>query len=151
MSDENKVGRPSAYDPKYVAQARKICMLLGATDEQLAEVFDVSVTTINNWKREHPEFLASVKEGKISADAEVAVSLHHRAIGYSHPEVDIKVIEGQIVQTVITKHYPPDTGAAMAWLKNRQPKIWRDRQEVKIDATDNFAEYMATRGQQDAD
>lgn len=151
MSDTKPVGRPSSYDPKYAAQARKICMLLGATDEQLAEVFGVSVATIYNWKLDYPEFLEAIKEGKVSADAEVAVSLHHRATGYSHPEVDIKVVEGQIVQTVITKHYPPDTGAAMAWLKNRQPKVWRDRQEIKLDTTDNFAEYMLSRGQQETD
>jgi hypothetical protein len=151
MSDTKPVGRPSSYNPKYAEQARKMCMLLNATDEQLAEVFEVSVATIYNWKAEFPEFLESIKEGKASADANVAASLYERATGYSHPEVDIKVIEGQIVQTVITKHYPPDTGAAMAWLKNRQPKVWRDRQEIKLDTTDNFAEYMATRGKQETD
>ncbi len=25
------------------------------------------------------------------------------------------------------KHYPPDPAAAIFWLKNRQPKRWRDR------------------------
>ncbi len=25
----------------------------------------------------------------------------------------------------------PDTGAAMAWLKNRQPRQWRDKQDIE--------------------
>ncbi len=29
-----------------------------------------------------------------------------------------------------TKHDPPDTKAALRWLMNRQPAVWRDRQEV---------------------
>ena len=31
-----------------------------------------------------------------------------------------------------TEHYPPDTKAALRWLMNRQPALWRDRQEVNV-------------------
>ena len=34
-----------------------------------------------------------------------------------------------------TKHYPPDTKAALRWLRNRQPDVWRDRQEVNVTGT----------------
>ena len=27
------------------------------------------------------------------------------------------------------EHYPPDTAAASLWLRNRQPKLWRERSE----------------------
>jgi len=33
--------------------------------------------------------------------------------------------------TELTKHYPPETGAAFLWLKNRQPKKWKDKIELK--------------------
>ena len=26
-----------------------------------------------------------------------------------------------------TEHYPPDTQAASLWLRNRQPRQWRDK------------------------
>lgn len=29
------------------------------------------------------------------------------------------------------EHYPPDTTAAIFWLKNRQPAKWRDKKEVE--------------------
>lgn len=129
------VGRPSSYRPEFAEQAYNYC-LLGATDIQLAEFFEVSEVTLNAWKKEFPEFLKSLKEGKELADAKVAQALFHRATGYSHPEVDIKMYEGHVIKTDLVKHYPPDTGAAMAWLKNRQGGLWRDKQEVDHKSTD---------------
>ncbi|WP_420154868.1 terminase [Siphonobacter sp.] len=123
-------GRPTAYKPDYDDQAYRLC-LLGFTDEQLASYFEVTGRTINNWKAEHPSFFQSLKRGKLIADARVAESLFERAIGYSHPDLDIKVIDGRIVKTEITKHYPPDTTAAIFWLKNRQKALWRDKVDVE--------------------
>jgi hypothetical protein len=37
------------------------------------------------------------------------------------------MFEGEIITTKLTKHYPPDTTAAIFWLKNRQPGKWRDK------------------------
>ncbi len=123
-------GRPSEYDPKKTPKQTKKACLMGATDNDLADFFGVSEKTINNWKKEHPEFLQSIKDGKEIADSKVAKSLYERANGYSHPEVHISNYQGKITQTDLTKHYPPETTAAIFWLKNRQPAKWRDRREV---------------------
>jgi len=127
---KDKGGRPSKYDAKYDDQAYKLC-LLGADDSQLADFFEVNEDTINEWKKRHPTFSESLKTGKGIADANVAKSLYHRATGYEHPEVDIKMYEGEIIITDITKRYPPDTTAAIFWLKNRQRSKWRDKQDVE--------------------
>lgn len=129
-----KVGRPTSWRPEYADLAYKFC-LLGASDKRLAEMFEVHVDTIDEWKRAIPEFSESVKRGKEVADAEIAHALFHRAKGYSHPEDDIKAVNGSIVITQTVKHYPPDTGAATLWLKNRQPKVWRDKVETEVTAT----------------
>lgn len=129
MATKNKVGRPTNYKKEYAEQARKLC-LLGHTDAELAEFFDVSEQTINAWKKAHAEFLESIKKGKAVADGEVASKLFHRATGYEHPEDDIRAVEGKIVITPTVKHYPPDTTAAIFWLKNRQGKKWRDKQDI---------------------
>lgn len=134
----SNAGRNTLYKEEYAEQAYKFC-LLGATDERLAEFFDVSVATINNWKINFPAFLESIKNGKERADAEISKALFHRAKGYSHPDVDVKVIDGQVVMVDLVKYYPPDTGAAMAWLKNRQPKYWRDKQEIDVTSSDGTA------------
>lgn len=129
------VGRPTKYKPEYAELARKFC-LLGATDKRLGELFEVNTDTINEWKKVHPEFSVSIDEGRHIADAEIANSLYHRAKGYSHPEVDIKVIQNQVVMTDLIKHYPPDTTAASLWLRNRQGDKWRDKTEHELTGKD---------------
>jgi ssDNA-binding replication factor A large subunit len=67
----------------------------------------------------------------------VSARLVERAMGYSHPDVDIRTISvgngfSEIVKTPIIKHYPPDTAAASLWLRNRQPDKWRDKPEVSV-------------------
>lgn len=119
-------GRPSKYKPEYAGQAKKLCML-GMTDKEMASFFGVAESTFNLWKTVHPEFSESLKGGKDLVDAEVAAKLYHRAMGYEHPEDDIRAVNGEIVITPMVKHYPPDTTAAIFWLKNRQPQRWRDK------------------------
>lgn len=128
-------GRPSKYRSEFAEQVVKLCRL-GATDVELAEFFGVSESTLNNWKKAHPGFLESLKKGKTLADAEVADKLFKRATGYEHPEDDIRAVSvgggmSQIVITPTIKHYPPDTAAAIFWLKNRQPAKWRDKVEAE--------------------
>lgn len=129
MSEANPTGRPTKFDPEYVEQAYKLA-LLGATDKQIADFFDVTEKTLNNWKHEYPDFLQSLKAGKLSADGKVASSLFHRANGYSHPAVKIHWDkDGTEYRADFTERYPPDTTAAIFWLKNRQPALWRDKTE----------------------
>ena len=130
MATEKKIGRPTAYKDEYAEQARKLC-LLGHTDADMAKFFEVSEQTINAWKNAHPAFLESIKKGKEFADADVASKLYHRAMGYEHAEDDIRAVNGEIIITSTTKHYPPDTTAAIFWLKNRQKDKWRDKQEIE--------------------
>jgi hypothetical protein len=129
---KSKGGRPSSFRHEYIEQAYKFA-LLGADDARMAKLFGVSTVTFNAWKTKYPEFFNALKEGKDIADAEISKALYHRAKGYSHPDVEVKVIDGQVVMVDLIKHYPPDTGAAMAWLKNRQPKYWRDKPEQADD------------------
>lgn len=124
-----KVGRPTAYREEFREQARKLC-LLGATDVEMADFFGTSEKTLNTWKAAHPEFLQSITQGKLLADANVASRLYERALGYAHPAVKIFNHAGIEMLVDYTEHYPPDTQAASLWLRNRQPAKWRDRQEI---------------------
>lgn len=124
----NKGGRPPKYQAAYAQQAKSLAML-GLTDIRLAAFFGVNEATIYRWKHDHPAFREALQAGKDEVDAKVASALFHRAVGYSHPDVDIKVVNGEIVQTPLIKHYPPDTGAATFWLINRQPELWKARRD----------------------
>jgi hypothetical protein len=137
-------GRPSKYKVEYAKQAAKLCKL-GATDAQLADFFQVSVSTVNLWKVEHKDFSESIKVPKAEADERVEQSLYRRAMGYEHDEVDIRVVGGELVVTPIRKYYPPDSTAMIFWLKNRKSAEWRDKQEHE-----HTGSLTVTLGAQDA-
>lgn len=127
---ERKRGRPTKYTAAHVEQAYKLC-LLGATDREMADFFEVDEKTFNVWKSKHPAFRQSLTRGKAQADAEVAQKLYHRALGYSHKAVKIFNEKGEPMIVEYDEHYPPDTQAASLWLRNRQPEKWRDRQVLE--------------------
>ena len=128
------MARPTKYKPEYPGQALKLCRL-GATDKEMADFFGVAESTINKWKEDYPEFSESLKEGKGMADAEVADKLFKRATGYEHAAVKIvaNANTGQEHVVNYTERYAPDTTAAIFWLKNRRPDLWRDKTEQKIE------------------
>lgn len=121
-----KRGQPTKYRAEFAEQAYRFC-LLGADDARLAELFGVHQRTVDSWKKAHAEFRQSITRGKDVADAEIAHALYHRAKGYSHAAVKIFQHNGEPVIVPYTEHYPPDTQAASLWLRNRQPKQWRDK------------------------
>ncbi len=127
-------GRPTDYKKEYDYQVEKLCKL-GATDKELADFFDVTEQTINNWKIDFPAFFESIKKGKTLADSNVAERLYQRALGFEHDSEDIKVADGEVIRVPIRKIYPPDPTAAIFWLKNRRPKDWRDKHEIAAEIT----------------
>jgi 5-methylcytosine-specific restriction endonuclease McrA len=241
-------GQPTKYKIEYNEQVRKLC-LLGATDKDLANFFDVCEKTIDNWKNTESQFLQSLKDGKINADSDIATSLYKRAKGFRYDEVTKELIHSSsqksrhnnkditlseedweciketfneqcaycgsmekltkdhiiplvkggkyekpnivpactrcnsskkdndieqwykkqkfysqekaeyiamyvtvttalnshqklTVTKTVTKEVAPDTGAAMAWLKNRRPKDWRDKHEIEHSGKVNIYETM---------
>jgi len=123
-------GNPGKYKPEFVEMAYKLA-LVGLTDEQLATYFEVSVTTIDNWKASKPEFLGALKKGKDIADANVVMSLYNRANGFHKDETEEIMYKGELVELKTKKYYPPDVTACIYWLKNRQRDKWGDKKELQ--------------------
>ncbi len=123
-------GRPTLYDDTYPKQAAKLCAL-GATDQELADFFEVAVSTLFLWKHTHPEFSEAIKVSKQAADERVRRSLYQRAVGYEQDEVKIffPASHNEPVYAPYRAKIPPDTTAAIFWLKNRDPEQWRDKIE----------------------
>jgi hypothetical protein len=119
----NDPGRPTLYRRDYCELARNYC-LLGATNADLAEFFNVTTRTIDNWIATHPEFATAVREAKVMADARVARCLYERAVGYEQT-VERTVLHLGKEWTITNKvRHPPDTRACTFWLRNRQPRFW---------------------------
>ena len=115
-------GSPSSYSQTYVDHAYKLCVDFGADDKALAKFFAVDERTINNWKHDHSDFFQSIKRGKEEFDTKkVEASLLKRALGYDFTS---NKHDGISMEPNTTKHIPPDVGAIIFWLKNRNPKRW---------------------------
>lgn len=139
------MARPTKYKAEFVEQGEKLA-LLGLTDVQIGEFFEVDVSTIERWKLRHPAFCGALKAGKVIADGAVSRSLYQRAMGWEHQATKIFMVEeierrhenGELIETITKREryvpyierFPPDSTAMIFWLKNRRPDLWRDRHEV---------------------
>ncbi len=109
-------------------------------------MFDVEEKTINTWKKKHPDFLQSLRDGKVKSDAEVAHRLRNRATGYEWDEkqpVKVKKVlyengkrvsaTEEVILVDVHRVVPPDTTSAIFWLKNRRKLNWRDNHDITSD------------------
>lgn len=147
MSGNQPVGRPTKYKPEYCEQVKKLA-LLGLTDVEMSEFFEICEDTLYDWKKGYPEFSEASRAGKVKADAEIAHSLYDRAKGAqwteqvafkirNQQESGVFTEEVQIVE--IKKAAPPDTQAASLWLRNRRARNWRDTQHIEQTVTEKEA------------
>ena len=139
-----KLGAPTKYSEANLKMIRYMA-LKGATDKEMSEVLDVTEQTFNNWKKSHPDFFESLKDWKNEADEKVERSLYERATGYSHKETKFFCHEGMIISEDTEKNYPPDATSMIFWLKNRKPKVWRDKTEVdqiNLDVQKPYEQYL---------
>ena len=137
------MARPTKYNKEYNEKATKLARL-GATDKEIADFFNVTEQTLNNWKIKEPQFFESIKKGKIESDINVANSLYKRAIGYTTTEKKTEELpDGNTKLTFVEKEVIPDVAAINIWLKNRRGRIkddegqrWADKQEIDHSSKD---------------
>jgi hypothetical protein len=123
------------YDPvNFPRMAEAICRM-GATLEQLGQLFGVTKQAVSYWMVKYPEFAAAVNGGLFEVfSPRVVRSLAEQAIGYTVEMEESKVLSnGQIVKYTTKKHYPPNVTACIFWLKNRQPNDWRDVRDCVVE------------------
>jgi transposase-like protein len=118
-------GRKPKFKPAFIGVARKACER-GFTDQEVADLLGINASTLYRWRVEYPHFARAVRLGKEIADARVERSLYERAVGYSFEAQ--KAVMTRRGQEILRwrEHLPPDTGAAMAYLRNRRPDLWRN-------------------------
>ena len=140
---------PCRYNPAYHDDWAWSLAIKGATNDEIAEAFGITVRTFIRWKKQFPSLDEAVTHGKDIADAKVERSLYQRATGYAVTDTE-KIIElnpadgsqKPIRVRNIEKHIAPDTMAIMYWLNNRQRIHWSQRQEVALSAGDDTEDVL---------
>ena len=129
------------------------CVEGGFTDVKLAKLFGVSKSTINLWKRVHPEFSDSTRRGKDQynrLDAEKSLLKLIKGFRYTETTKEAKPIvtkntetgeeeiigEKLLVTKKVHKFIPPNERSIRFFLKNRDPARWRDTQAVEVTGND---------------
>lgn len=146
-------GRPTDYREDYARMAEVACEDGGFSDLKLAKLFGVAKSTINNWKKDHPEFLDSIKKGKEAHDTErVRGSLLKRATGFAYTETtkepmlvrdpETKEVTGTKLQVTkrVRKTVAPETAACAIWLFNRDRKNWTNPRNIQPPVNENKPE-----------
>lgn len=95
----------------------------GLIEEQIAKNLGISRSTLELYKKDHPDFLDAIKKGKEPFIAEVENALAKRALGYFYEETKtyIKEEDGSEVRysEIQRKYQHPDVGACFGLLKNK--------------------------------
>lgn len=117
----------------------------GLIEKDIAKRLGISVSTLEEYKKQHPEFLEALKKNKELVDYEVEDNLLDQCRGrYVEVEKafkckkiyynkDGKRCEKEEVVVVKVKEFvPPDTMAQLAWLNNRRPDRWRRNANKEI-------------------
>lgn len=139
-------GRPSKYDPKTAPVIAAGLARGGATDIEIADALEIASSTFYAWQAAHPEFAQALTLGKQSPDERVVRSLYRRAVGYSFDTVKIFKPAGEDPTIVpYREHVPPDTTAAIFWLKNRRREDWRDKVDHEHEAGPGLSELLKAR------
>jgi hypothetical protein len=128
-------GRPTTYRPDNAEIARHACML-GATNDTLADRFEVCRRTIDSWIATIPEFSNAVRQGREVADESVVSALFARATGMEQKMTKVFCHRGQPVTANYTVQLPPDVRACIFWLRNRRPEEWREKRPLVAEEDD---------------
>ncbi len=105
----------------------------GLTNEEIAEVFGVSVHQFQDLLNKFPDLREVLERGKTEPNFQVEQALYKRALGYKIREVTQE--DGKPVKVVL-KEIAPDRIRCIFWLTNRDPKRWRDVIEMKFSLRD---------------
>ncbi len=114
----------------------------GLTDAQIAKHMGVTVSTLNNYKKQYSKINEALKNGGEYVDTKIENALIKRAIGYEYTEQVMERVlnketgEYEFVLTKeMKKEVKPDISAQVFWLKNRRPDIWKDKQDLNVESS----------------
>jgi len=130
----------------------KIVQLLaemGLFQHEIALCLNMNEDTFEKHLTVDEKLRTALQLGKRKPDQQVQMSLYQLALGYNFQETTVEeeyIVsskDGVLCETIIgkkvkkaNKHQPANPTAVLFWLKNRLPKVWKDRVEATITLRD---------------
>jgi hypothetical protein len=143
VTETSQIAQIAPIPPDWRHLVESFCTL-GASDEQLAQLFSVSPETLAGWMAEIPDFADAVRCGRNLANADVANSLYQLAVGYSHRVERVLTGRDGPMTVSFLKRHPPSHVACKTWLENRRPQDWgRAAIKRKLQAWDDARDAAA--------
>ncbi len=146
----------TAYNPNiHPGQAYLTGMQFGAGRQELANIFGISVMTLDKWRRTYPEFKEAWQRGRDVYDGELMEkALRDLALGYSYEEKEftrvkipvngngrvrvdgngnrLKFKYGMALTKTVKKRHKPDGKALVFWLTNRMKDRWQHIKTLEV-------------------
>lgn len=145
------------YSKKIVKRITDLIKGDSYTIAEICSLSGINTDTFYDWKHNKPEFSDALERAfdfrlKFFA-AEAKKSLLKKIQGYTVQEKRVVMVEGKAdgegktkpkikEQTIIDKHFQPDTAAIIFTLTNQEPENWKNRYNNEItgkDGKDLFA------------
>lgn len=105
------------------------------TGKQIAAVLGISIPTLYQWYKKHPDLRAAAEEIQAPADELVVEALFRNCTGYNYDETKTVHGDGTVRTEVMNKHVPGNVTAQKFWLWNRKRSEWQERQQVDVTGT----------------
>lgn len=133
------VGRPSRYDTDVKPHLDEIreAVKAGATNEEIADAFGLSVSSIYEYKKKYKEFSKAFARGRKRVVFEIKAALLKKALGFEYEEekrVGRKDKDGEnIILVEKYKRYSAPSEQAAAMLLRNYDENWRDNDKASAE------------------
>ena len=147
------MARKNRYETHVQPHLAEIQEWYGLLDEkQIAKKLGIATSTFENYKKEHPELLEVLKNGRVQLIEDLKTSLKKKAKGFTYEEQKTSIRQEGSKEIKIIEKYkrysPPDTGAIHLLLKNLD-ETWRNDDQVTIDLKKQKLELERQKAEND--
>ena len=128
----------------------------GITQKDIAERIGIKPQNLSKWKEQYPEIEEALSTGKEIVDYKVENALLKSALGFTTKEITVTIGQRQVngewvslTKETKTKEIAPNVTAALAWLNNRKPDVWKRNRDkiVEIDDEETDVKITIERGE----
>lgn len=145
-------GRKPKYCKKVVDKIVELIKEDTFTVFEICEQVGIKKSAFFAWQQEHPEFKEAIEDAHDALMQSIIIdakhSLRKKINGYTARETKVVTVPGTkkdangmpkpVIkeQTVVEKHFQPDTAAIIFTLTNGDPAHWKNRQNNEVTGAD---------------